>query len=63
MQVGSLVIAADLIGFVTGIDGKYTKIQGEDGRIHKVFSSQVHLIIEPYKLVLMLERKVCKVVK
>ena len=63
MQVGNLVIAADLIGFVIGEDGKYTNIQGEDGRIHKVFSNQVHIIIEPYKLVLMMERKVCKVVK
>lgn len=63
MQIGNLVIAADLIGFIIGEDGKYTKIQGEDGRVHKVFSNQVHTIIEPFKLVLMLERKVCKVVK
>lgn len=63
MQIGDLVIAADLIGFVIGEDDKYTNIQGGDGRIHKVFSNQVHVIIEPYKLVLMMERKVCKVVK
>lgn len=61
MEVGSLVIANDLIGFVTQVEGDYIHIQDSSDLIHKVVSDQVHLIIDPIKYLYMLERKLCKI--
>lgn len=61
MEVGSLVIANDLIGFVTQVEGGYIYIQDSSYLVHKVVSDQVHLIIDPIKYLYMLERKLCKI--
>ena len=61
MEVGSLVIANDLVGFVTGKEDGYTYIQDSSDLIHKVVSNQVHLIIDPVKYLYMMERKLCKI--
>lgn len=61
MEVGSLVIANDLIGFVTQVEKGYIYIQDSSDLTHKVVSDQVHLIIDPIKYLYMLERKLCKI--
>lgn len=61
MEVGSLVIANDLIGFITQVEEGYIHIQDSSGLVHKVVSNQVHLIIDPIKYLYMLERKLCKI--
>lgn len=61
MEVGSLVIANDLIGFVTQVEEGYIHIQDSSDLIHKVVSDQVHLIIDPIKCLYMIERKLCKI--
>lgn len=61
MEVGSLVIANDLVGFVTKEENGYTHIQDSSNSIHKVVSNQVHLIIDPVKYLYMMERKLCKI--
>lgn len=61
MEVGSLVIANDLIGFVTQVEESYIHIQDSSDLVHKVVSNQVHLIIDPIKYLYMLERKLCKI--
>lgn len=61
MEIGSLVIANDLVGFVTGKEEGHIYIQDSSDSIHKVVSNQVHLIIDPVKYLYMMERKLCKV--
>lgn len=61
MEVGSLVIANDLIGFVTEVKEGYIYIQDSSDSAHKVVSNQVHLIIDPIKYLYMMERKLCKI--
>ena len=61
MEIGSLVIANDLVGFVTGKEEEYIYIQDSSDSIHKVVSGQVHLIIDPVKYLYMMERKLCKI--
>lgn len=62
MEIGSLVIANDLVGFVTGKEEeRYVYIQDSSDSIHKVVLSQVHLIIDPVKYLYMMERKLCKI--
>lgn len=61
MEIGSLVIANDLVGFVTGNEDRYIYIQDSSDLVHKVVSNQVHLIIDPVKYLYMMERKLCKI--
>ena len=61
MEVGSLVIANDLIGFVTQVEKGYIHIQDSSDLTHTVVSDQVPLIIDPIKYLHMLERKLCKI--
>lgn len=61
MEIGSLVIANDLVGFVTGKEDGYIYIQDSSDSVHKVVSNQVHLIIDPVKYLYMMERKLCKI--
>lgn len=61
MQIGSLVIANDLLGFKIGEDSKYTHIQDKEGNIRKVYTNQVHEVVDPIKLLYMSERKLCKI--
>jgi len=61
MEVGSLVIANDLVGFVTESKEGYIYIQDSSNLVHKVVSNQVHLIIDPIKYLYMMERKLCKI--
>lgn len=61
MEIGSLVIANDLVGFVTEKEEEYIYIQDSSDSIHKVVSNQVHLIIDPVKYLYMMERKLCKI--
>lgn len=61
MEIGSLVIANDLVGFVTGDEDGYIYIQDSSDLVHKVVSNQVHLIIDPVKYLYMMERKLCKI--
>lgn len=61
MEVGSLVIANDLVGFVTENKEGYVYIQDSSNLVHKVVSNQVHLIIDPIKYLYMMERKLCKI--
>jgi|GEM_PF-3792931 len=60
MEVGSLVIANDLIGFVTQVEEGYIHIQDSSDLIHKVVSNQVHLIIDPIKYLYMLHYIICR---
>lgn len=61
MEVGSLAIANDLIGFVTEVKEGYIYIQDSFDLVHQVVSDQVHLIIDPIKYLYMMERKLCKI--
>lgn len=61
MEVGSLVIANDLIGFVTEVKEGYIYIQDSSDLVHQVVLDQVHLIIDPIKYLYMMERKLCKI--
>ena len=61
MEIGSLVIANDLVGFVTGKEEGYIYIQDSSDLVHKVISDQAHLIIDPVKYLYMMERKLCKI--
>ena len=61
MEIGSLVIANDLVGFVTGKEEGYIYIQDSFDLVHKVISDQAHLIIDPVKYLYMMERKLFKI--
>lgn len=50
MQTGSLVIARDLLGFLTSSDNEMSTIKDKNGKLHKVRTEYCAEIISPYGL-------------
>ena len=50
MQIGSIVIANDLLGFITADDGVMATVKDKDDSYHRVRSASCAEIISPYAL-------------
>lgn len=50
MQIGSLIIANDLLGFLTADDGVMATVKDKDDNYHRVRSASCAEIISPYAL-------------
>lgn len=57
MQIGSLVIANDLLGFVTSDDGVMATVKDKENKYHRVRSKCCAEIISPYALAYMTLQK------
>lgn len=60
MSIGSYVIANDLLGVVTQLDGNHVQVVDKDGVERRVKKSVCHEIVNPHALALMLYNKVHK---
>lgn len=63
MQIGSLVIANDLLGFVVSIEENTVGVKDKEGKVRTIKSDVCHEIANPHSLSLLVLNKLKASVK
>lgn len=58
MQIGSIVIVGDLLGFVTDISGNNLTVRNKLNEEHLVTVDNAHEVANPNAIALMMHRKI-----